>query len=1100
MANLDQLGLPNGSTYNFKDNTQERSDHRHYGSDTIPLVHKLYESTSYYATSAGSYDTSSWYFMSVKPDEWYKPWKVKFKVHSYCPGYANVDSYTWATLSGRADGLIYANWNEHYDNAHYYTVVYPLKKAGFDAGYGHAVGICIIYSAGYTTAAYYRTFEIDYYECENCTVTILDTPVKWANWTGTGTTNYGSLGAFDAVNRGLRETGDDNTVTENRIGNFAGKTGVQGVWAGSLFMEDANGTYQNICTASDGTATASNRTTATTKIPNSNGFKVLGTIWYCNTNYNANTNISGGSVVYSAISAFDSRYAFNTTLTANSLTPYKEVYLVGTINSNGLFYLDNPWWTQTPTDPTKVYVLVGACFDSTTSNCRVTLYEQNKWYRYSGSNLIEIANDARTVNGHTVDKDVPSNAVFTDTTYSLGRNGESVTLTPTGGTAQSVTLSSLINGLSTGASELTANDYVITQYVGGGTTTTSYHRRPANKVINSTLVKAALGTGSDTTKYLRNDGTWQVPPNDNTDIKVRQTLNTENNNYPLLMSYALTSTATANIDNVSYRNSSIYANPAKGSIVATTARTGDTYYGISCGKTTSTVTESILYTGIQWINSTHMPVVHFRGYAFSTSAVVDLQVGFYIYNNNIGWCGVSNCGAWAPEIYAFKYTKSSVNYVAIGLKGSIGYLLIQADISDGLNKFGKISTNPSDWTWTFTSTATIPTPDSGVTCIKATYTADILKDTTYTLGTSGNNVTLTPTGGTAQSITVPYATSSGTADQTKAHNITIQTGSSAQQKITLQTLMTWLITTKGYIPSGVHCYRVIETSWVYASNDILQLSAHDTNYELQLAGVIIEFFGNATSYNAGVFRLRIHSSPTTSFTPSSGYTIFPTSHIAEYTCNGSGYSPTWKVITDKSDDILGNAATATTATKLGSSTVGGTTTPIYLNAGVPTALSYTIAKSVPSTAVFTDTTYTFANGTNGFTVTPSGGTAQTVTVTPSITNNVTGSGTSGYIAKWNGANTITNGPAFGSTTTTYLNNAGNWATPPDTKNTAGSTDTSSKIFLIGATSQAANPQTYSDNEVYATSGILTTKSVQIGGGSCTLQYNSTTASCDFVFA
>lgn len=69
----------------------------------------------------------------------------------------------------------------------------------------------------------------------------------------------------------------------------------------------------------------------------------------------------------------------------------------------------------------------------------------------------------------------------------------------------------------------------------------------------------------------------------------------------------------------------------------------------------------------------------------------------------------------------------------------------------------------------------------------------------------------------------------------------------------------------------------------------------------------------------------------------------------------------------------------------------------------------------------------------------------------------------------------------------------------DTKNTAGSTDTSSKIFLIGATSQAANPQTYSDNEVYTTSGVLTTKSVQVGGGAVTLQYNSTTESLDFVF-
>lgn len=57
-------------------------------------------------------------------------------------------------------------------------------------------------------------------------------------------------------------------------------------------------------------------------------------------------------------------------------------------------------------------------------------------------------------------------------------------------------------------------------------------------------------------------------------------------------------------------------------------------------------------------------------------------------------------------------------------------------------------------------------------------------------------------------------------------------------------------------------------------------------------------------------------------------------------------------------NLVGNADTATTATKLGSSTVGGTTTPIYLNAGTPTALSYTIAKNVPSDAVFTDTKVT----------------------------------------------------------------------------------------------------------------------------------------------
>lgn len=43
----------------------------------------------------------------------------------------------------------------------------------------------------------------------------------------------------------------------------------------------------------------------------------------------------------------------------------------------------------------------------------------------------------------------------------------------------------------------------------------------------------------------------------------------------------------------------------------------------------------------------------------------------------------------------------------------------------------------------------------------------------------------------------------------------------------------------------------------------------------------------------------------------------------------------------------------------------------------------------------------------------------------------------------------------------------------DTKNTAGSTNSSSKLFLIGATSQAANPQTYSHDTAYVgTDGCL----------------------------
>ena len=105
-----------------------------------------------------------------------------------------------------------------------------------------------------------------------------------------------------------------------------------------------------------------------------------------------------------------------------------------------------------------------------------------------------------------------------------------------------------------------------------------------------------------------------------------------------------------------------------------------------------------------------------------------------------------------------------------------------------------------------------------------------------------------------------------------------------------------------------------------------------------------------------------------------------------------------------------------------------------------------------------NTTYTFAGGTNKITVTPSGGTAQDVTVTPSITNNITGSGTSGYIAKFNGGNTIANGPAIGTDTTKFLRNDGSWVAPPDTNTTytVATGDSNGQIKVTPSSGSAYN--------------------------------------------
>ena len=72
-------------------------------------------------------------------------------------------------------------------------------------------------------------------------------------------------------------------------------------------------------------------------------------------------------------------------------------------------------------------------------------------------------------------------------------------------------------------------------------------------------------------------------------------------------------------------------------------------------------------------------------------------------------------------------------------------------------------------------------------------------------------------------------------------------------------------------------------------------------------------------------------------------------------------------------------------------------------------------------------------------------------------------------------------------------------TDTNTKNTAGSTNTSSKIFLIGATSQAANPQTYSHDTAYVgTDGCLYSNStkVSVEGHAHGLGHSNFTVSID----
>lgn len=160
---------------------------------------------------------------------------------------------------------------------------------------------------------------------------------------------------------------------------------------------------------------------------------------------------------------------------------------------------------------------------------------------------------------------------------------------------------------------------------------------------------------------------------------------------------------------------------------------------------------------------------------------------------------------------------------------------------------------------------------------------------------------------------------------------------------------------------------------------------------------------------------------------------------------------------------------------------------------------FTIGKSVPADAKFTDTTYTLSS----FGITA---TAQELNYTDGVTSNIqtqlnnkaasththnyAGSSSAGgaantALALTTSAGTATQPVYFSSgkpVACTYTLGASvpSGAIFTDTKDTAGSTNTTSKIFLIGATAQASSATTYSQDTAYVgTDGCLYSNSTKV---------------------
>ena len=268
-------------------------------------------------------------------------------------------------------------------------------------------------------------------------------------------------------------------------------------------------------------------------------------------------------------------------------------------------------------------------------------------------------------------------------------------------------------------------------------------------------------------------------------------------------------------------------------------------------------------------------------------------------------------------------------------------------------------------------------------------------NTTYTLsvgtGDDANKIVLTPSSGTANKITVPYATTSGTA--TKA----TQDGDGNTIKSTYLKLsggtMTGAITFANGVKnvvgddSAIGDCNMAGTLGLIGTNGTTGLAFFLKDTTWGSSGNYAKFSYDGTSMNlTKPFNIQgtngswliTGQSPNVYVKKSSGsgalgaYSVdtktgrFVLSTYPSYddlvyfnwfsdttlagTTNTVDKQFTWTPSTNTlSVNISG------TANKLGSATVGSATKPIYLNGGTATACTYSLNKTVPSDAVFTDT-------------------------------------------------------------------------------------------------------------------------------------------------
>ena len=193
------------------------------------------------------------------------------------------------------------------------------------------------------------------------------------------------------------------------------------------------------------------------------------------------------------------------------------------------------------------------------------------------------------------------------------------------------------------------------------------------------------------------------------------------------------------------------------------------------------------------------------------------------------------------------------------------------------------------------------------------------------------------------------------------------------------------------------------------------------------------------------------------YTTNTDYKVKNNTSLVVQLPNQTGTIITSATIGSQSVNHANSADSATAASKLGTN-AGSATQPVYFTGGVPKACTYTLGKSVPSDAVFTDHTYTLSS----FGITASATELNYMKgVTSAVQTQLNGKAASGHthpLATTGAAGFM---PKLGGGTSTFLRADGTWATPPNTdttysKFTGASSSAAGTIGLVPAPAAGAS--------------------------------------------